>query len=458
MSQHAKLAKTFLAQSKKADWHDKTLWKVRKLRDKVSGEVDEFQELREMASQIKKHTLTHLDEYLLQFERKAQGNGIVVHWARDAREHNEIVHGLLKEKKITQVIKSKSMLTEECELNRYLKERNVNVLDSDLGELIVQLRRETPSHIVMPAIHLNKEQVGEVFLQEKLMEEYSNDPQYLTFRARTYLRDKFLNHEASLTGVNFAIAETGGIVVVTNEGNADLGVNLAKINIHCMGIEKIIPSFKNLEFFIRLLARSATGQPISVYTSHYHKPRPEQARHIVILDNRRSDRLGEERFYEALKCIRCGACMNTCPVYRNSGGHSYTYPIPGPIGSILAPKMDLKKHRDLPFASSLCGSCTYVCPVKINLHQQLFDWREEIAKSDESFVKKKYLSYFLVKLFSRHFLTKFFFGLLKWLLRVTPKTFLKRNNWGKYREFPKIPQESFAEWYSKNGKNFERET
>ncbi len=454
MTKHSSLASNFQKQIKQASWHDKTLWKVRKLRDNVASEVEDFEALREAASKIKTYTLAHLSEHLETFEKNAKKNNVVVHWAKDANEHNQIIYELLKEKKITEVIKSKSMLTEECGLNPYLKSRNIEVIDSDLGELIVQLRKEPPSHIVMPAIHLNRQQVGDIFLEKKLIKKYSNDPTFLTGKAREYLREKFLNIRAGITGVNFGIAETGGVVVVTNEGNADLGVNLADVHIHSMGIEKIIPHFADLGVFIRLLARSATGQPISVYTSHYCRPtKVAKEMHIVIVDNGRSKRLASEKFYQGLKCIRCGACMNTCPVYRSSGGYSYHYPIPGPIGSVIAPFADLKKNRDLPFASSLCGSCTYVCPVKINLHEQLFDWRQEIAKSSHRIVSKKIAAFFLKKFLTNGKLTDWGFSFLRFFLKITPAFILQKNGWGKYREFPAVPQETFKTWYKKNQEN-----
>jgi L-lactate dehydrogenase complex protein LldF len=254
------------------------------------------------------------------------------------------------------------------------------VIDSDLGERIVQLAGEMPSHIVLPCIHKKKEEIGELFHKHLGAVEGSSDPQYLTGIAREHLREKFLTRKLALTGVNFAIAETGEFVVCTNEGNADMGAHLADVHVACMGVEKIIPQRKHLGVFLRLLARSATGQPITTYSSHFKKPRKGKELHIVVVDNGRSNQLGRPDFRNSLKCIRCGACMNTCPVYRRSGGHSYHTAISGPIGSILAPNLDMKKYADLPFASTLCGSCSNVCPVKIDIHEQLYKWRQVLVK------------------------------------------------------------------------------
>ncbi len=464
---HTIEAKNFLKKENQdqAKWHDKTLWKVRSLRDLRASEVEHFQELREVASEIKRHTLTHLDEYLEEFERNAlknNGNNVVVHWARTALEHNQIVHDILKKEQIDRLIKSKSMLTEECNLNHYLEERGIEVVDSDLGELIVQLRKELPSHIVMPSIHLNREQIGKTFKEKGLTKSLSTNPEFLTGKAREYLRNKFLNNQAGLTGVNFGIAETGGVVVVTNEGNADLGVNLARVRIHSMGIEKLIPRTEDLGVFTRLLSRSATGQPISVYTSHYYHPAPEQKVHIILVDNGRSEKLGQDDFYESLKCIRCGACMNTCPVYRWSGGHSYGYKIPGPIGSILgatpvsakgSKRGSANKFYDLPFASSLCGSCTNVCPVKINIHEQLFALRQEITLKKQDKAKKRFPMLLMAWVFTSPFITRKLFAWVKAALKFTPQFILEKVSWGKFRSYPSLPKQTFTEWYEENKRN-----
>jgi len=320
---HPEKAAKFIADDERMHWHDKALWFVREKRDIASHGINEWEELRRVAHEIKTHTIDKLDYYLEEFEKNAQEKGLHVHWAKDAKEHNEIVLKLLLERGAKKLVKSKSMLTEECHLNPYLESNGIEVIDTDLGERIVQLRDEAPSHIVLPAIHLKKEDVGKTFEKFLNTEKDNCDPTYLTRAARKHLREKFLNADASMTGVNFGIAETGGVVVCTNEGNADLGASLPKLHIASMGIEKIIPRLKDLSIFTRLLARSATGQPITSYTSHFHAPIENGEMHIIIVDNGRSDIIANEDFKQSLHCIRCGACINTCPVYRRSGGHSY---------------------------------------------------------------------------------------------------------------------------------------
>ncbi|HJU50573.1 MAG TPA: LUD domain-containing protein, partial [Pseudogulbenkiania sp.] len=277
---HPDAAREFLADSKRASWHDQAIWFVRQKRDAQAKQLPEWEELRKLAEQIKAHTLSRLDEYLIQFEENARHNGVTVHFAADAAEHNRIVHQLLAARQVKKLVKSKSMLTEECGLNPYLEERGIEVIDTDLGERIVQLRHEAPSHIVMPAIHLKKEQISELFHTELGTEAGNNDPTYLTHAARANLRQHFLTADAGLTGVNFAIAETGGVVVCTNEGNADLGTALPPLHIASMGIEKIIPKLEHLGVFTRLLARSAIGSPVTTYTSHFHRARPGGEMHI----------------------------------------------------------------------------------------------------------------------------------------------------------------------------------
>ncbi|HTE28508.1 LUD domain-containing protein, partial [Flavitalea sp.] len=250
---HSEAAAAFIADEKRTDWHDETLWFVREKRDRAAHTVTEWETLRQLASDIKDHTLSDLDNYLLLFEQKAISNGIRVHWAADAKEHNEIIYRVIRDHKVSRIVKSKSMLTEECHLNDFLVKQGIEVVDTDLGERIVQFRKETPSHIVLPAIHLKKEDVSATFHEHLNTEKGNNDPQYLTEAARQHLRDKFIQSELAITGVNFAIAETGGFVVCTNEGNADMGAHAAAIHIACMGIEKIIPRAADLGVFLRLL-------------------------------------------------------------------------------------------------------------------------------------------------------------------------------------------------------------
>lgn len=297
---HAEAAEIFNRDEARVNWHDKALWHVRKKRDEAVKQIPEWEQLREWASQIKANVLAQLDDYLIQFEEQATANGIQVHWASSAKEHNEIVLNILKKRGAAKVVKSKSMLTEECHLNPYLQQKGIEVIDTDLGERIVQLANEPPSHIVMPAIHKKRSEIDELFQEHLGTKPSGGDEVYLTREARKHLRQKFLEADAGITGVNFAIAETGGIVVCTNEGNADMGVNLASLHIACMGIEKIIPLQEHLAVFLRLLARSATGQPITTYSSHFIKPRPGTEMHIVIVDNGRTEQLGRDDFRRSL--------------------------------------------------------------------------------------------------------------------------------------------------------------
>lgn len=449
---HPASAARFNRDEPRTDWHDASLWFVRQKRDQASHGVPEWEALRDLASQIKAHTLSRLDTYLTEFEEQARAHGVHVHWAQDAAEHNRIVYDILREHRVQRLVKSKSMLTEECHLNPFLEANGIEVVDTDLGERIVQLAGEPPSHIVMPAIHYKKEEIGVLFHEKLGTEAGATDPKYLTEAARGHLREKFLGADAALTGVNFAIAETGGVVVCTNEGNADLGVHLAPVHIACMGIEKLIPKAEHLGVFLRLLARSATGQPITIYTSHFHRPRAGQALHIVLVDNGRSAHLGREDFRGALKCIRCGACMNTCPIYRRSGGHSYGATVPGPIGSILTPGIDLERYSSLPFASTLCGSCSDVCPVKIDIHTQLYKWRQIVTKQGHVARNKRWMMRLAGWTFSRAGRYRALGRGARWMLRWLPRSVVynRLNVWGRARDLPEAPKQSFRAWYVKN--------
>ena len=450
---HAALASEFNKDEPRVDWHDKTLWWIREKRDKAAHGVPEWELLRDTASGIKENVLSRLHEYLLQFEQQATRNGIKVHWAADAKEHNEIVHSILQQQQVTQMVKSKSMLTEECHLNEYLKEQGIEVVDTDLGERVVQLADEPPSHIVLPCIHWKKEEIGELFHKHLGTPAGNADPQFLTHAARLHLREKFLTRRVALTGVNFAVAETGEFVVCTNEGNADMGAHLADVHIACMGIEKLIPQRRHLGVFLRLLTRSATGQPITTYSSHFKKPRPGQEMHIVLVDNGRSVHLGRKDFRSSLKCIRCAACFNTCPVYRRSGGHSYHTAVAGPIGSILAPNLDMKKYADLPFASTLCGSCSNVCPVKIDIHEQLYKWRQVIVQAGNAPIAKKAAMQTMTWVLSNPSVYHTAGKAGRWFMANVPFTVNNSlNPWYKQRDMPEPPASSFGEWYKKNKK------
>jgi len=451
---HAERAARFAADEDRAHWHDQALWFVRLKRDRMAAAIPEWEELRERAARIKAHTRANLAEYLEAFEREATARGAKVHWARDADEHNRIVHGILEGHAVTRLVKSKSMLTEECHLNPYLEARGIEVVDTDLGERIVQLAHEPPSHIVLPAIHKKKEEIGDLFNRTIGTEAGAKDPVYLTQAARAHLREKFMRAQAGLTGVNFAIAETGGVVVCTNEGNADMGTSLPPIHLACMGVEKLIPRLEDLAVFIRLLARSATGQPITTYTTHFHGPMAGGELHVVVVDNGRSRLLAEETFRDALACIRCGACMNTCPVFRRSGGYSYAWTIPGPIGAVLAPGRDPVAHASLPFASSLCGSCDDVCPVKIPLHEQLLARRRQIVRAGGVSVGKRLGMKLARGFLGSRALYELGGRLARLLLRRAPRGLLygRWNAWGRQRELPPAPAESFRDlWRRERG-------
>jgi L-lactate dehydrogenase complex protein LldF len=458
---HAENAKVFNQDFDRTTWHDETLWMVREKRDKAVFLLPEWEALREQASQIKNNVLSNMHDYLLSFETKAKENGIEVHWAADAKEHNEIVFkiisdyykGNIPKGALNGMVKSKSMLTEECHLNEFLTEKGIDVIDTDLGERIVQLAGEPPSHIVMPCIHWKKEEIGELFHKYLGTEKGNKDPQYLTEAARQHLRDKFLSKPIALTGVNFAISETGEFVVCTNEGNADMGAHLSDIHIASMGFEKIIPKRKDLGVFLRILARSATGQPSTTYSSHFKKPREGQKMHIIIVDNGRSTQLGRPDFRNSLKCIRCAACMNTCPVYRRSGGHSYKNAVAGPIGSILAPNLDMRKHADLPFASTLCGSCTNVCPVKIDIHQQLYKWRQILVKEGHTTTSKTLMMKGMAGVLANSSILNLSGKIGRFFMKNFPSLVSNKfNPWYTQREMPTVPEESFKEWYAKNRK------
>lgn len=446
---HAAAAAAFTADAARTSWHDESLWLVREKRDRAAALVPDWEALRARASAIKEHALTHLDEYLEQFESNAIANGMQVHWARDAEEHNAIVLGILEGAGARRMVKSKSMLTEECGLNAYLQARGIEVIDSDLGERIVQLRGEGPSHIVMPAIHLKRAEVGETFHEHLGTPAGLSDPSALAAAARAHLREKFLAADATLTGMNFAIAETGGFVVCTNEGNADLGMALAPVHIASVGIEKVIPRAQDLPVFLRLLARSATGQALTVYTTHVHAPRAGQELHVVLVDNGRTQQLAREEFWSSLKCIRCGACMNTCPVYRRSGGHSYGSTVPGPIGSVLTPGLDLERYAALPFASTLCGSCTAVCPVKIDLDGQLLAWRQRVTQAGLGPRAKGMAMKASVHVFDRPALFRVVGRVARLGMRIMPPVLARMvaGAWGRARELPPAPRQSFRAWY-----------
>ena len=451
---HAQASSKFIEATHHLEFHDRRLWELRQKRDAESHGIEEWEQLRALASGIKEHTLTHLADYLEEFERKAFANGILVHWARDAEEHNQVVYDIMSSRGATSLVKSKSMLTDECEMRPFLEKRGIEVVETDLGERIQQLDDEPPSHVVVPAVHKLRGDVAEVFGRTIGTDAQNHDVGYLAESQRRHTRPYYLKAQAGMTGANFAVAETGSFVVCTNEGNADLSANLPPLHIASIGIEKLVPKLEHLGVFIRMLSRSALGSPITQLTSHFRGPRAGGEMHVILVDNGRSERLGMADFWTSLKCIRCGACMNTCPVYRRSGGLSYGATYSGPIGVIIDPTFNLRKYSSLPYASTLNGSCTSVCPVKINIHEQIYTWRKVIAERHELPAAKKEAMRIAGRILGSPRLYRAAVQAAAAGLDYLPRFMVYNpfNAWGKQRELPATPPLTFRQWYVKNRK------
>jgi L-lactate dehydrogenase complex protein LldF len=453
---HARAAREFLAAPIHEKSHDERVWAMRQRRDAAAEDMPEWEELRDLASQIKTHTLTHLDAYLEQFTDNAAAHGVHIHWAGEAADHNRIVHEIFNNHGVQRVIKSKSMLMEECGFRDYMNAAGFDMIETDLGERIQQLDREDPSHVVVPSVHKMRSDVAQVFARALNSDPNNDDAHYLAEQQRQTTRPLILNADAGMTGANFAVAETGSFVVSTNEGNADLSANVPNLHVASIGIEKLIPKISDLGVFIRLLSRSALGYPINQYTSHFRAPKAGGEMHIVLVDNGRAKRLGSEKFWSALKCIRCGACMNTCPVFRRSGGLAYGSTYTGPLGLILTPSIDAHRYSNLPFASTLNGSCTNVCPVKINIHEQIFEWRRVLAEDGQiPWVKKNALAAagrvlsspraYRAAIKSAHSALR---HLPNWAI------YNRLNAWGQVRDMPEVPRGgTFHDWYRKHRMN-----
>ena len=348
-----------------------------------------WEELRQQAREIKRHTLDNLDYYLDLLYQRVTQNGGQVHFAGDAEEARSIVGQIARSRGLKLAIKSKSMVSEEMGLNPYLEEMGVEPVETDLGEYIIQLAQETPFHIIAPAVHKSKEDVSQLFA-EKVQRPNLREIQEMAQAAREVLREKLVNADMGITGANFLVAETGTLVLVTNEGNGRFCTSVPRVLVSIAGMEKVIPCLEDLGVFMRLLPRAATGQRISSYVTHVSGPRraddedgPEEF-HLVIVDNGRSRLLQDPDLRESLYCIRCGACLNICPVYRKVGGHAYGWVYPGPIGAVVSPVMvGLNKAKDLPYASSLCGACRDVCPIKINIPHMLLKLRTQLTESPD---------------------------------------------------------------------------
>jgi L-lactate dehydrogenase complex protein LldF len=345
-------------------------------------EVPGFERLRERARELKREVMDHLDFYLTQFAENVERRGGIVHWAESAEDARNIVAAIARKAGASEVVKAKTMVSEEIELNPALEKAGIRPFETDLGEFIVQLSGERPAHIVAPAMHMTRHDVSDLFVHN-LHSEPTEVPEQLTAIARRALREKFARAGLGLSGANFAVAETGTVVLIENEGNIRFCTTAPRVHVALVGIEKLIPRFADLAVFLRLLGRSGTGQKLTVYTSLLTGPRrpgedgPEEM-HVVLVDNGRVATLADEKMREALYCIRCGACLNTCPVYRKIGGHAYGWVYSGPIGALVTPQLvGLGNARELPFASSLCGACRDVCPVKINIPDLLLHLRSE---------------------------------------------------------------------------------
>src|SRR5882672_10280314 len=361
---------------------------IERRRDAITS-VSDWEGLRQRARQVKEHTINNLDYYLEQLVEQVEARGGTVHWAKTGDDVSRYIIELARARSVKSVVKSKSMATEEIELNHALEAAGVRPVETDLGEYIIQLAHEKPSHIIVPAIHKTRSQISDLF-EEKLREGRPTEVAEITAMARRRLRDEFLSAEMGITGANFAIAETGSIVLVENEGNIRLSTQVPKLHVAVVGIEKVIPQFRDLSVFLRLLPRSGTGQKQTAYVSFLNGPRQLESGfefHLVLMDNGRTRILADEQMRESLYCIRCGACLNVCPVYQKIGGQAYGWIYPGPIGAVISPQLQsLGQSGELPFASSLCGACRTACPVDINLPDLLLALR---AKAKESGAGRK---------------------------------------------------------------------
>ncbi|MEK4321208.1 LutB/LldF family L-lactate oxidation iron-sulfur protein [Bacillus sp. FSL K6-3221] len=430
----------------------------------ASEELGNWEKWRELGEEIRQHTLTHLDDYLYQLSESVSARGGHVFFAKTKEEASAYIQDVAQKKAAKKVVKSKSMVTEEIEMNQALEEIGCEVVESDLGEYILQVDdHEPPSHIVAPALHMTKEQIREVF-HERLGYEMSDTPEEMTSFVRAILREKFLEADIGVTGCNFAVANTGSICLVTNEGNADLVTAIPKTHIAVMGMERLVPTMEELDVLVGLLCRSAVGQKLTSYISvvgpkgEGEVDGPEEF-HLVIVDNGRSNILGTA-FQPVLQCIRCAACINVCPVYRHVGGHSYGSIYPGPIGAVLSPLLGgYDDYKELPFASSLCAACTDACPVKIPLHELLIKHRQVIVEKEGRAPKAEMMA---MKMFGMgasspgmyQFGTKAAPALLNRMASngQISKGIGPLKNWTDIRDLPVPSKERFRDWFKKRQK------
>jgi L-lactate dehydrogenase complex protein LldF len=402
---------------------------------------------------IKWKVMENLDKFLPEFEANFQKRGGKVIWANDAEEANREILNIIKKANAKTVVKSKSMVTEEIHLNEFLESNNVESLETDLGEYIVQLLGQKPYHIVTPAMHLSKEDIAKLF-HERFDTPIDATPEQLTLKARELLRDKYLQADIGITGANFLLADTGSIAISENEGNARLCTTFPKIHIAIVGIEKLIPSITDLDLFWPMLSTHGTGQNLTVYNTILSGPRqPDETdgpdeMYVILLDNGRTNLLAQKDQRQGLYCIRCGACLNACPVYKNIGGHTYNTTYSGPIGSIITPhERGMAEFKHLSYASSLCGRCTEVCPVKIDIHKMLLLNRRDAVNKHLVTNKERWGWSLWTKGMLKRKLTDFFGGKMKNFLL---KTFFKKS-WGNFREMPNVAEKSFSkQWQEKN--------
>ena len=429
----------------------------------VAGSIPPFEEWRAQANQIKSYALANLDSLLVEFEQNITARGATVLYAQDAEEANRLALEIAQEHGAKTVVKSKSMVTEEMELNHTLEAAGIRPVETDLGEYLVQLAGQRPTHIVTPALHLSAADVGRLFA-EKLGEPFSAEHQHLTNIARRHLRKDFIDADLGISGVNFGIADTGSICIVENEGNAGLSISTPPVHIALMGIEKVIPSIDHLPLFLNLLARSGTGQKLTTYTHLIHGATPGRKFYLIIIDNGRSNVLSDPAARMSLFCIRCGACLNACPVYRRTGGWAYGWVYPGPIGAIITPHLlGLDQAGVLPFASSLCGACSEVCPVKIDIPHQLVHLRHRAV--NEPSPMKSWSERLTWQLWSWAFSgpVRYRLAMTAVKLGVRMAKFLpwhpgKLGAWTRGRDLPRVPSgPSFRDWWSKNGSQLKTE-
>ena len=436
-------------------------------RGKLVAEKSDWQALRDAASAIRNHVLENLGVYLEQFEERCTAVGGVVHWAADAAQARAIILSILREEQASEVIKIKTMTSAEVQLNPALEAAGIHAAETDLAEIILQLGKDEPSHIVVPALHVNRSQVREIFARTMGLPDLSDDPQALTAAARSYLRKKFLTAPTAISGANFLIAETGGVVVVESEGNGRMCLTLPKTMITLAGIEKVIPRYRDLEVMLQVLARSATGERMNPYTSVWTgvtKGDGPQQFHVVLLDNGRTEILKRERERQTLKCIRCAACMNACPVYRQTGGHAYGSVYPGPIGAILTPQlMKMEYAQSLPYASSLCGACYEVCPVKINIPEVLIDLRAKVTDQEREEERRFFDPMYVgMRMASKVFASAGRFRAAQRMARMGLAALTGKDGWIRSlpgygarwtmtRDLRGLPKQTFREWWAERG-------